>query len=243
MIYSSKGIVLRTIKYGETSVIASIFTELFGIQSYMVNGVRTSGKTGKAHFFQPASILEMQVYHNELKNLQRIKDLKWAVLYKNIFSDVTKNSVALFMVELLQKNLKQPETNEDLFHFCEDAFLQLDQADPQVTANFPIYFSIQIAQILGFRLRDNYSQERNIFNLYEGSFSDERMATENQLSIEISFEISQILKAVHPQDLGEIKMNKNTRMAILKNLESYYSWHVPEFGTMKTLNVLTEVLG
>jgi len=243
MIYSSKGIVLRTIKYGETSVIASIFTELFGIQSYMVNGVRTSGKTGKAHFFQPASILEMQVYHNELKNLQRIKDLKWAVLYKNIFSDVTKNSVALFMVELLQKNLKQPETNEDLFHFCEDAFLQLDQADPQVTANFPIYFSIQIAQILGFRLRDNYSQERNIFNLYEGSFSDERTATENQLSIEISFEISQILKAVHPQDLGEIKMNKNTRMAILKNLESYYSWHVPEFGTMKTLNVLTEVLG
>jgi len=243
MIYSSKGIVLRTIKYGETSVIASIFTELFGIQSYMVNGVRTSGKTGKAHFFQPASILEMQVYHNELKNLQRIKDLKWAVLYKNIFSDVTKNSVALFMVELLQKNLKQPETNEDLFHFCEDAFLQLDQADPQVTANFPIYFSIQIAQILGFRLRDNYSQERNIFNLYEGSFSDERMATENQLSIEISFEISQILKAVHPQDLGEIKMNKNTRMAILKNLESYYAWHVPEFGTMKTLNVLTEVLG
>ena len=243
MIYSSKGIVLRTVKYGETSVIASIFTELFGIQSYMVNGVRTSGKTGKAHFFQPASILEMQVYHNELKNLQRIKDLKWAVLYKNIFSDVTKNSVALFMVELLQKNLKQPETNEDLFHFCEDAFLQLDQADPQVTANFPIYFSIQIAQILGFRLLDNYSQERNIFNLYEGSFSDERMATENQLSIEISFDISQLLKAVHPQDLGEIKMNKNTRMAILKNLESYYSWHVPEFGTMKTLNVLTEVLG
>ena len=95
MIYSSKGIVLRTVKYGETSVIASIFTELFGIQSYMVNGVRTSGKTGKAHFFQPASILEMQVYHNELKNLQRIKDLKWSALYKNILSDVMKNSVAL----------------------------------------------------------------------------------------------------------------------------------------------------
>jgi DNA repair protein RecO (recombination protein O) len=102
LIHSTKGIVLRTVKYGETSVIASIFTELFGVQSYMVNGVRTSGKTSKAHFFQPASILELQVYHNDLKNLQRIKDLKWSVLYKNIFSDITKNSVALFMVELLQ---------------------------------------------------------------------------------------------------------------------------------------------
>jgi DNA repair protein RecO (recombination protein O) len=242
MIYSTKGIVLRTIKYGETSVIATIFTELFGIQSYMVNGVRTSGKTSKAHFFQPATILEMQVYHNELKNLQRIKDLKWAHLYKNIFSDITKNSVALFMVELLQKNLKQPETNEDLFHFCEDALLILDIADAAITANFPIYFAIHLAQILGFRLLNNYSEGNNIFNLAEGNFSDEKSTTD-QLSVEISFYISQFLKTIQPEDLKEIKMNRNTRMPILKSLESYYSWHVSEFGTMKTLNVLSEVLG
>jgi DNA repair protein RecO (recombination protein O) len=241
MIYSTKGIVLRTIKYGETSVIATIFTELFGIQSYMVNGVRTSGKTSKAHFFQPATILEMQVYHNELKNLQRIKDLKWAHLYKNIFSDITKNSVALFMVELLQKNLKQPETNEDLFHFCEDALLILDIADAAITANFPIYFAIHLAQILGFRLLNNYSEGNNIFNLAEGNFSDEKSTTD-QLSVEISFYISQFLKTIQPEDLKEIKMNRNTRMPILKSLESYYSWHVSEFGTMKTLNVLSEVL-
>lgn len=243
MIHFTKGIVLRSIKYGETSLIVSIFTELFGIQSYLVNGVRTSGKSGKAHFFQPSSILEMEVYHNELKNLQRIKDLRWSSLYKNILSDVTKNSVALFMVELLQKCLKQPETNEDLFQFCEDAFLQLDIAENDVTANFPMYFSLQIAQILGFRLLDNYSEERKIFNLYEGSFSDEKSATENQLSVEISFYISQLLKAIHPLDLKEIKLNRNARMTILKNLESYYAWHIPEFGAMKTLNVLSEILG
>ena len=243
MIHSTKGIVLRTIKYGETSIIAHIFTELFGIQSYLINGARTSGKTSKAHFFQPASFLEMQVYHNDLKNLQRIKDLKWSVLYKNIFSDVVKNSVALFMVELLQKSLKQPETNEGLFQFCEDAFLQLDIADIEVTANFPIYFSLQIAQILGFGLSDNYSEEKNVFNLNDGNFSTENSASVNHLSKELSWHISQLLKAVHPQDLNEIKMNRNIRKGILKSLESYYAWHVPEFGTMKTLNVLSEVLG
>ena len=243
MIHSTKGIVLRTIKYGETSIIAHIFTELFGIQSYLINGARTSGKTSKAHFFQPASFLEMQVYHNDLKNLQRIKDLKWSVLYKNIFSDVVINSVALFMVELLQKSLKQPETNEGLFQFCEDAFLQLDIADIEVTANFPIYFSLQIAQILGFGLSDNYSEEKNVFNLNDGNFSTENSASVNHLSKELSWHISQLLKAVHPQDLNEIKMNRNIRKGILKSLESYYAWHVPEFGTMKTLNVLSEVLG
>jgi len=242
LIYSTKGIVLRSIKYGETSIIAHIFTELFGIQSYLVNGVRTVGKTSKAHFFQPSSILEMEVYHNELKNLQRIKDLKWNVLYKNILSDVTKNSVALYMVELLQKCLKQPETNEGLFHFCEDAFLQLDFAGNEVTANFPIYFSLQIAQILGFRLSDNYSVEKNIFNLQEGNFSNENSASQNHLTKELSYHISQSLKAIHPQDLHEIKMNRNIRKEILKSLESYYSWHIQDFGNMKTLNVLSEIL-
>lgn len=232
---------MRTVKYGETSVIAHIFTELFGIQSYLINGVRTAGKTAKGHFFQPSSMLEMEVYHNELKNLQRIKDLRWANLYKNIFSDVTKNSVALFMVELLQKNLKQPETNEDLFQFCEDAFLFLDTADTAVAANFPIYFAIHLARILGFRLLDNYSEENNIFNLAEGSFSEGK-STPEQLSIEISFFIYEFLKTIQPEDLREIKINRNIRMVILKTLERYYSWHVSEFGTMKTLSVLSDIL-
>jgi DNA repair protein RecO (recombination protein O) len=170
LIYSTKGIVLRTIKYGETSIVVSIFTELFGIQTYLVNGVRTPGKSTKAHLFQPSSLLEMQVYHNELKNLQRIKEVKWSILYKNILSDVIKNSIALFMVELLQKTLKQPETNENLFHFCEDAFLHLDIARKEITANFSVYFSIRIAQITGFSLQNNYSEKKNIFSIKEGCF-------------------------------------------------------------------------
>lgn len=242
MIYSTKGIVLRTIKYGETSVIASVFTELFGIQSYLVNGVRTGGKSGRAHFFQPSSILEMEVYHNELKNLQRIKDLKWSVLYKNILSDVTKNSVALFMVELLQKSLKQPETNENLFQFCEDALIRLDTAGNDITANFPIYFSMQVAQISGFSLQNNYSEKRNFFNLQEGNFSIENPLEVNQITPEISFYISELLKAIHPNDLSEIKLNGKTRNAILKIMESFYAWHIPEFGSMKTLNILSEIL-
>ncbi len=242
MIYSTKGIVLRCIKYGETSIIASIFTELFGVQSYMVNGVRTSGKTSKAHFFQPSSLLDLQVYHNDLKNLQRIKDLKWSVLYKNILSDVTKNTVALYMVELLQKCLKQPEANAALFYFCEDAFLQLDTAGIEVTANFPIYFSLQLAPFFGFRLLENYSEEKNIFNLQEGNFSNSNSAAPDHLSVEISYYISQLLKAIHPEDLNEIKLNRNIRKDILKSMQSYYAWHIPEFGSMKTLPVLSEIL-
>ncbi|MBV9963249.1 MAG: recombination protein O N-terminal domain-containing protein, partial [Parafilimonas sp.] len=68
MTYKTKGIVLRTIQYGETSVITSVYTELFGMQSYIVKGVRQSTRKtqSKQMYFQPAAMLEMEVYHNEL---------------------------------------------------------------------------------------------------------------------------------------------------------------------------------
>src|SRR5947207_15556460 len=160
-LHKTKGIVLRTVKYGETSVIVTFFTELFGVQAYLVNGVRTSTKKGSglANLFQPSAILDMIVYHNELKNLNRIKEFKWDYLYQHILSDVKKNAVALFMVELLAKCLKQPENNPDLFHFVEDSFLHLDESGESVTANFPLFFALHLPVFVGFRFTDNYNNE------------------------------------------------------------------------------------
>ena len=79
--HKTKGIVLKTVRYGETSIIAGIFTELFGLQSYLINGVRITSKkgSGKANLLQPGAILDMVVYHNELRNLQRVKEFKWGI--------------------------------------------------------------------------------------------------------------------------------------------------------------------
>ena len=76
MLQTTKTIVLRTVKYGETSIITTLYTEAFGLQSYLVNGVRTTSKKGatKSALFQPAALLEVVAYHNEFKNLQRLKE-------------------------------------------------------------------------------------------------------------------------------------------------------------------------
>ena len=242
MIHKTKGIVLRTIKYGETSVVVNIFTELFGIQSYLVNGVRTGGKNSKGHFFQPTSILEMHVYHNELKNLQRIKEFKWNYLYKTVLSDVTKNSVALYMIELLQKCLKQPENNTELFQFTEDAFMQLDIASESVTANFPLYFCLQLSHFFGLKLKDDYSDINPILDLQEGCFTGVAPYHSNFLEGDHSYYISQLLKAQHPDELTEIKLNKATRKNILFAFQQFYGFHIQDFGVMKTLPILHEVL-
>lgn len=242
MIHKTKGIVLRCVKYGETSIIVTIFTELFGIQSYLVNGVRTSAKTSMAHFFQPSSMLEMQVYHNELKNLQRIKETRWSYLYRHVLSDIIKNAVAMYLIELLYKCIKQPEQNTDLFNFIEDSMLALDSADEKVVANFPLYFSMQLAHFFGFRLTDNYSSMKNIFDLQEGNFIDAIPSHPYFIDVDTGNYFSQLLKAMHPDELSEITINRAMRKNMLTSMELYYGLHVQDFGVMKTLPVLYEIL-
>lgn len=243
-LHHTKGIVLRTVKYGETSVIVTIFTELLGLQSYLVNGVRTSTKkgSGKANLFQPTAILEMIVYHNELKQLQRIKEFRWARLYQHILSDVKKNAVALFMIELLTKCLKQPEANPELFHFAEDAFLHLDKAPDAVAANFPLFFALHLPVFFGFRISDNYSETRPFLDLQEGDFAPEQPRHPHFLDDKQAFITSQLLRVQQPDELKDIKLNHEFRRNLLFTYEVYYKLHIQDFGSMRTLPVLKEIL-
>lgn len=244
-LHKTKGIVLRTVKYGETSLVVTMFTELFGIQSYLVNGVRAASKkgAGKANLFQPAALLDMVVYHNELKHLNRIKEFKWGYLYQHILSDVPKNAVSLFMVEMLTKCLKQPEPNQDLYHFIEDAFIHLDKSKDAVMANMPLFFSLHLPFHFGFRITDNYSEKNIYLDLNEGEFTAEQPNHPHFLEEKQSAITSQLLKVMQPEELEDIKLNHDFRRNLLLVYETYYRLHIHDFGTMKTLPVLREILG
>jgi len=243
MTHKTKGIVLRSIKYGETSLVVTIFTELFGIQTYMVNGVRTSKKSSsKANHFQPTAILDLVVYHSENKSMQRIKEFSWAVLYDTLLSDVVKNSIASFMAELIQKCLKQPEPNPDLYNFCEESFLQVDKADKIVSANFALFFSLHLTHFFGFRMTDNFSSDNNVLDLQEGSFTVNQPTHPNFIDGKYAELTAQLLKVMHPEELEEFKLNRDLRRILLLRYLEYYALHIPDFGQMKTLMVLHEVL-
>lgn len=244
MVHKTKGIILRTVKYGETSLIVTAFTELFGLQSYMVNGVRTASKKGgaRANHFQPSAVLDMVVYKNEFHNLQRIKEFRWAHLYQHILSDVRKNAVALFMVELLNKCLKEPEENPELFYFIEDAFLHLDEAGDTVTANFPLYFALHLAVFFGFRINDEYTEEQHYLDLEEGIFVAEQPRHPHFIEGKMAEVTSHVLKILHPQDLEEVQLTGEFRRRLLNAYENYYALHIPDFGTLRTLPILREVL-
>jgi DNA repair protein RecO (recombination protein O) len=242
MTHKTKGIVLRNIHYGETSLVVTIFTELFGLQTYMVNGVRTAKKSSaKANHFQPGAILFLVVYHNDQQSMQRIKEFTWDFLYQHVLSDVIKNSIALYMVELLHKCLKQPEPNAPLFYFFEDMLLQLDSAEKTVAANYSLFFSLQLPYFFGFRMNDDYEGEQNILDLEEGNFVMTQPEHPHFMEGEQAQITAQLLKVMQPQELDQFKLNHDTRRKLLLHYQDYYALHIPDFGVMKTLTVLQEV--
>lgn len=244
MVHKTKGIVLRTVKYGETSVIVTMMTELFGLQSYLINGVRSqSGKGGtKAGLFQPAAILDLVIYHQESKNLQRLKEYNWSYLYQFVFSDVVTHAVALFLIELLQKCLKQPEPNTELYHFMEDALTSLDRSTTKVQANFPLFFALHLAGFFGLRIDDNYTEKRNFLDLQEGYFTEERPGHLHYLESPLSEISSHLLKIMQPAELGDLPLNQDKRRQLLDAYEDFYSLHLPGFTPLRTLPVLRTIL-
>lgn len=243
MTHATKGIVLRAVKYGETSLIVLVFTELFGIQSYIVNGVRTAKKgSAGANCFMPGAMLDLVVYHQESKNIQRIKEYRWHRIYQHLFSDIPRHAVSQFMVELMTKCLKQPEAHADLFHFCEDALLHLDESTDPVMANFSLYFALNFATFFGFRIDDRNSSHHSILDLQEGCFVDERPGHPYFMEGEQARVCGELLRVMQPDELEAIKLNRDFRRQLLFSLENYYALHVQDFGVMKTLAVLREVL-
>ena len=193
--------------------------------------------------FQPAAMLELEVYHNEQRSMQRIKECSWGYLYNDILSQVVKTSVALYIVELLLKVLKQPENNVDLYAFCEDALMKLEASDNNVAANFPMFFCLHLADFFGFKISIPINMSDPVFlDMLEGEFVQEQPSHPHFLNAKLSYYTAELLKTLNPSELQQLPLNKQIRWELLIKYQEYYALHVPGFGQLKTLQVMHEVL-
>lgn len=244
MVHTTKGIVLRTVKYGDTSVIATVYTELFGVQGYIVKGVRQGGKGGgtKAGFFQPGAILDMEVYYNEQKHLQFIKEYQWAYLYEKVLFDVVRNAVAMFIIELLQHSLKQPEANPELFYLAEDTLKQLDKGSDALVANLPLYFILHLGSELGFRLHGKYTGQTPVLDLQEGMFTADKPSHPYFLENDLAETTSRLANLRFYNDLEDFQLNRTMRRELLEAFQLYLALHIHDFGELRSYPILQEIL-
>ncbi|GEP92299.1 DNA replication and repair protein RecO [Chitinophaga terrae (ex Kim and Jung 2007)] len=243
MLHKTRGIVLRAVKYGDTSLILSVFTELFGLQSYIVNGARSSKpKAAKGNLLQPGNILEMVVYHQDIKNIHRISEFKLGHIYTSVQLNVVKNTVALYIIELLQKCLKQPEQHLELYYFTENTLRYLDLAPMPAIANLPLYYTLKVGEQLGFRLNGHFSEYTPFLDLQEGTFTDLPPHHSYHLDPECSELTDRIFRCAGIPELVTITMSKDKRRRLLYAYLDFFQLHLPDFTEMHSPPILHEIL-
>jgi DNA repair protein RecO (recombination protein O) len=221
-----------------------MYTELFGIQSYIVSGVRTEKKGGtRAGMFQPAAILDMVVYHQDQRNLHRMKEYKWGYVYRQVYTGVIKNTLVIYMMEMLQKCLKQPEANPDLYEFIETALLRLDEADDLTAANYALHFTLALAAHLGFQIGGRHSPDTPVLDLQEGVYVAGAPSHVYSLDGYLAEATSLLMEAETVGELGAIRLNRELRRSLLEAYQLFYALHVPDFGKLRSLPVLQDILG
>ncbi|MEZ5017779.1 MAG: DNA repair protein RecO [Flavipsychrobacter sp.] len=243
MLLKTRGIVLRKIKYGETSLICTIFTEALGIQSYLVQGVRTTKTRGnKAGLLQPCTLLDIVAYQKEQTGLQRLKEFQPSYIYSGIQEDIIKNSIALFSAELLLKLLPEHAKMEDIFQFAYQYFCSIDKEVNNKIGNYPIYFVIQCSKLLGYDIHGNYSAQTPYIDLKEGAFVSTPPAiptTLNDLEIRL---LSQLVEADTIAEATRIAMNATQRFTLLDWYIEFLQAHTEHMRNIKSLAVLRAIL-
>lgn len=229
MLQKTRGIVLNYLKYGESSIIVRIYTESYGLQSYIVNGVRSAKSKNKIALFQPLTLLDMVVYHREQSDLQRIKELKCEEPFRSVPFEFRKSGIALFMTEVLVKSVKQEEQNESLFEFLHHSIMLLDHLQHNYS-NFHLQFLLKLSVYLGFG--PGTAEE-----LYE-------QAHPGGNTPDFGHQEKQLIEALLEQGFeNDIRMTGAQRRAILQNILIFYRLHVDHFGELRSLPVLQEVMG
>ena len=235
MIHSTRGIVLNHIKYAESSIVVHIYTEIFGRQSYLVNSVRSSRNKGKSILLQPLTLLEMQVYHNQKKSLQRIKEFRISTPIMNIPFNQVKRSIAFFITEMMNRSLQEEMANPELYSFVEQAIMDLD-----ITNNghyFHLLFLAALTRYLGFFPDLSGYGDKDYFDLQQGILTDLEPFHSNFLKGDLMKEwIGIFEKCGDSLTLHQCKAEY--RNDLIDAIIDYYRLHLHDFGKLKSLDVL-----
>src|ERR1700733_1276484 len=170
MLHKTRAIVFKTTDYGESSVIVQLFTEKFGLQSYIINGVKKPKAKITRNMLQPLHLLDVVVYHKNNNSIQRVSELKNSPVLLSVPYNVIKSCIAIFLNEVLYKAIKQQGTDESLFGFVFSSIEWLDH-QTEGLANFHLLFLIQLTRYLGFYPDRYLAGEADYFDMKNGVFS------------------------------------------------------------------------
>ena len=234
--HTFKGVLIRTVKYGDSSLILTAFTEEAGVKSFITSRKKSKSKSNTA-LLQPLAIIEIAAYHSK-GDLHRAREIKNAHLMLDIRNNMLKGAIVQFLNELLVHVLNEPDPYPQLYHFIVNSLTILETADE--FANFHLVFLIQMAGILGIHPDNNFCPETPVFDLQEGRYVSKTETTDTRLPDELNQSWSQLIDCTY-ESAPTFTPGIEKRRALLRELVRYYHLHANCPAELRSLEVLEEI--
>ena len=236
MLLSTPGLVLHTVPYAETSVVAKVFTRQLGVRSYIIKGVRGGSSCSRVrqNLLQPLSNIDMVVYDNHRSNLNYVKEL---TPRQSSVSDPVGNALRFFMTEVLYKVLREEEPMPELWDYVEKA----SDTTAGERKDVPIRFLLMVARHLGIEPMDNYSSREPYFCLEEGRYVS--APNETTLPSNLSMILHEYLLSSHSQSLPVTPSHSlQSRRDLIDALIAYFQFHLSGFKQFRSHEILHTIL-
>ena len=237
--YKGKGIVLHTLKYGESAMIVYLLTDVGGRRSYLVQGVRSrAGHGSKLALFQPLFPVTFEGLESNRMEMHRFKEVQAGFVLRDLPFDLRKSTIALFMAEVLYRLVRESEPNEALFAFVWESVAALDSL-PGGGADFPLWFLANLSRYLGFCPGNSYA-EGDWFDIREGLFTPVQPAHSGYLTQECA-RILGALVGCGVEATAQLELNRMQRGAFLNAMLTYFGFHLDAVNAVQSVRILREV--
>jgi len=239
MIVTTSGIVLSSIRYSDSSVIARIYTNDIGLRAFMVRTGQGRAALPKLGLLQPLTMVQLSFINDDRRGLKSVRTIDREIALSAIPFDTVKTCIALFMAEVIVRSIGEEERNHELFRFLKNAILLLDQTTDS-TSNFHLKFMLEFSSFLGFYPQGG-EQSHGFFDLVEGEFCPSEPIHPHMLSGTLVTALSSLL-AVRVDEHASVRMTNADRRILLQKLLDYYRLHLHGMKEITSHKVLEEVL-
>lgn len=236
---TTRAVVLRTIKYSDKSSVMRVYTERFGLRSYMVR-VGSKDRSILAAL-QPLSRLELVAPEGAEHELLTVRDMRIDRPFTRLREEPIRGLLLLFAQEVFNRTLREETADPYLFGFIERTLEALDTGDD--LAHQPLFLLVGLCKHLGFSPEVPTGGEC-AFDLREGYFLPAEAPHELCMGPGPTALFAHILlRCEEPlQVAAPFTSDPQVRRRLLDDLLIYYRLHVEGFGELKSLDVLRSVL-
>ncbi len=236
MLGKTRGIVLHSLKQGESGLITKIYTEDNGLLAFFLRSTYSKKKGSATALYQPLTKLDLVLDVRESKTLHAIRSAQLSEAPPTFIFQPVKACIGLFMAEVFMNSIEEEEGSPELFAFLWKWISYLDQANQ--TADIPVSFMLSLSMPLGFY--PHMESKGEFFDLREGYFLDRIPDHQDYLEGDICAG----LRGYHGTGFvaeGIPVKSKELRRNILEALIRYFRVHIPQFRELKSYQVLTEI--